>query len=196
MGIVLQEAVALHALERDHHVKLGVLAADEVECALRRDERGLADGHAVVIVEHGAELVEIFVQVRAVVILENAARHRHIKRRVRQSLGLGDVGDDILAEAVHAHIQPEAQDFLYLGADAGVVHIQVGLLDGENVEIVRLAHLVVLPRLALEHAVPVVGERAVLFRLAPDVIILIRLFRSGSPGTTGARRSCGLQQGP
>ena len=100
MGIVLQEAVALHALERDHHVKLGVLAADEVERALRRDERGLADGHAVVIVEHGAELVEIFVQVRTVVILENAARHGHIKRRVRQSLGLGDVGDNVLAEAV------------------------------------------------------------------------------------------------
>ena len=174
VNIVHQEAVSLHTLERNHHIQLGVLASDELERALCCNEGRFADGHAVVIVEHGAEFAEIFVQVRAVVILENAARHGHVKRRVRQSLGLGDVGDNILAEAVHAHIQPEAQDFLYLGADAGIIHVQIGLLNGKDVEIVRLSHLVILPRLALEHAVPVVGERPVLFRLAPDIVIPVR----------------------
>lgn len=46
MGIVLQEAVALHALERDHHVKLRVLAAEKSSARFVVMSGGLADGHA------------------------------------------------------------------------------------------------------------------------------------------------------
>ena len=75
---------------------------------------------------------------------------------VRQPLGLGDEGDDVLAEAVHAHVQPELHDALDLLAHLRVIHVEVGLLFGEQVQIVFVQPLVVFPCAALEHARPVV----------------------------------------
>ena len=79
---------------------------------------------------------------------------------IRQPLSLGNKGNDILAEAVHTHVQPELHDALDLLAHLRVIHVEVGLLFGEHVQIVFVQPLVVFPRSALEHARPVVRRAA------------------------------------
>ena len=94
---------------------------------------------------------------------------------VRQSFGLGNVGDDVLTKAVNAHVQPVTQNFLDLLAHKRIVHVQIGLFDGEYMQIVFLAQFIPLPCLTLEIAVPVVGQLAVFLGRPPDVVIRVRL---------------------
>ena len=174
--VVRKEAVGAHALELDHHVDLvRVGLRDIVERALRRDERGLGDGHAVVIGQHvAAELLQILVDVRAVVVKPDALEHRE-QMIVRQSLFFGDERDDVLPEAVDAQVEPEFQDLLDLGPHERVVHVEIRLLDGEQVQIILLPQIVPLPGFALKMAVPVVGQLSILFRGPPDIIVGVRL---------------------
>ena len=106
----------------------------------------------------------------AVVIVADTPCRRH-EPVVRQSILLGDKGDDVLSEAVHPQLQPEPQNLLYLLPHQRVIHVQIRLLHGEQVEIILLPQLVPLPCFALEHAVPIVGQIAVGLLLAPDVVI-------------------------
>lgn len=103
------------------------------------------------------EFIQIFVDVGAVIVVWHplAGRHQVI---VRQAFLLGDVGDDVLPEAVHPHVQPEAENALHFLPHLGVVHIQVGLLHGEQVQIVFAANLVECPGFSLKEGIPVVGE--------------------------------------
>ena len=94
---------------------------------------------------------------------------------VRQALLFGNVGDHVLPEAVHPQFQPEAHDVLDFLPDFGVIHIQVGLLDGKQVEVVFSPDFIVSPGLALKIGVPVIGELPVFARRTPDVVIGIRL---------------------
>ena len=169
--IVHIQTVRAHALELDHHVHLPVLLVDVFERPLRIHQRRLGDGSAVVVVEHVAlELLQILVYPRAVVVVPNAAQEGQ-QMVVGQLLLLGDEGDHVLAEAVHPLVEPEAQDLFDLLAHEGIVHIEIRLLDGEQVQIVFPAHFVPLPGLALKHAVPVVGQLAVRSGGTPDVIV-------------------------
>jgi len=94
---------------------------------------------------------------------------------VRQAGSFGDKGYHVLTEAVHAHIQPETQDLFYLLPHQRVIHIQVRLFYGEGVHIVFAPHLIPLPDLSLEHAVPVVWQAAVGLGGTPDVIVGVGL---------------------
>ena len=174
--IIREKAVGAHALKLDHHVHLRrTVLRDIIQRALRRDQYGFGQRHAGVVVEHiTAELLQIFMDVRPVIIEADAAIDGE-KMVIGKPLFFGDQGDDVLPEAVDAHIQPEAQNSLDLLAHEGVVHIQVGLFDGEQMQVVFLPHLVPLPRLAFKMAVPVVGQLAVFSGGTPDVIIRVRL---------------------
>ena len=97
-----------------------------------------------------------------------AGRHQVI---VRQAFLLGDVGDDVLPEAVHPHVQPEAQNPLHFLPHLGVVHIQVGLLHGEQVQIVFPPNLVKRPGFPLKEGIPVVGELPAGLSGTPDVVV-------------------------
>ena len=112
---------------------------------------------------------------RPVGVMIDPPRGRHQPRSVGKALLFGDEGDHVLAEAVHTHIQPEAHDLFDFFPDPRVVHVQVRLLYGEQMEIVFAALVVELPGLPLNHAVPVVGEGAVLFGLPPDIVVRIGL---------------------
>ena len=150
---------------------------------MRRDHGSLAHGHAVVAVEHAAELREVLVQARTVVVEAHAAGAGHHEVVVGQALDLADEGDDVLAEAVHAHIEPEVHDALDLGAHGGVVHVEVGLALGEDVQVPLVEGGLVLPRAALEEAVPVVGRdgHAVLLgTLPPNVVVVERAVLAGT----------------
>ena len=94
---------------------------------------------------------------------------------VGETFLLGDVGDDVLAEAVHAHVEPEAENLLHFLADEGIVHVEVGLLHRKEVEIILPALLIPCPCLTLKVGIPVVGQLAVRLGIPPDVIVGVGL---------------------
>ena len=173
---ILEKAVGTHGLVLDHHAELLPLALPDVfQGDLRRDHGGFGQSHAVVVQQHILlEFREKFMDPGAVVIHKNALVHRQ-QMVIGQALFLGDKGDDILPEAVHPHVQPEAHDLLDLFPDQRVIHIQVRLLHGKQVHIVFLAHLVIGPGLALKVGIPVIGELAVFPGGPPDIVIRIGL---------------------
>ena len=101
-----------------------------------------------------------------------AGRHQVI---VRQPLLFGDVGDHVLPEAVHAHVQPKAENALHFLPHLGVVHVQVWLLHGEQVQVVFPPDLVKRPGFALKEGVPVVGELPAGLSGTPDVVVGVRV---------------------
>ena len=130
---------------------------------------------------HGAEflgdlavLEQILVDIgtRRVVLLP---AHDGDGEAVGQPLALAYVGDDILAEPVHAHPEPKAHDVLDLFAHGGIVVIEIGLLHREQMQVVLPSLLVKLPAGTGEGRHPVVGRALSVLALAgaPDVIVLI-----------------------
>ena len=176
---VRHEAVGLHVLEVEHQVELAALQI--LERLLRLQPRTLAEQHAVVLVRHGAVFGQVFVHVRAVVIELHARGGGQLHLRAGQAGRFGDIGYHVLAEAVHAHVQPEAHDVLDLLPHGGLAVVEVGLLFGEGVQVVLPALRVVLPGPALEEAVPVVGRQhgagAGLFPRPPEVIFAVGAVR-------------------
>ena len=108
------EAVSLHVGKVYHHVEHLVLD-------LRLHARPLADGEAVVKIKHVAlELGKIVVDLRQIGVILHARCRRELYLCARQTVGLGDVGYNVLAEAVNAHVEPEAHYILDLFAHLGV----------------------------------------------------------------------------
>jgi hypothetical protein len=68
---------------------------------------------------------------------------------------------NIDSEAVHAAVEPETQDAREVGLDDVVVPVEVGLLGGEEVQVVLLTRLVERPGRAAESRLPVVRRSAV-----------------------------------
>ena len=168
-----EQAVAAHVLKLDHHIHLSVRLGNVFQCLFGGDERSLRQSHAVVVRQNiPAEFRQIVMDMRTVIVFQDPLAGGH-EMVVRKTFLLGDEGDDVLPESVHAQIQPEFQDLLYFLTDQRVVHVQVRLLDGEQMEIVFPTGLVPGPGLSLKVGVPVVGERAVRFCRSPDVVIRI-----------------------
>ena len=88
---------------------------------------------------------------------------------------LGDEGHDILAKTVHTHIQPEAHDVLELLAHARIVHIEIRLFSGEEMQIVFVQPLIIFPCAALKMTGPVVGREPASGHGAswPPVVIVV-----------------------
>ena len=131
----------------EHHIKvLFVAFFYEFESDIGRHSGGFADGHAVVLAPAFVfELLQIFVKVRSPVIVRRAAHDGRKRIAVRQPFFLTDISDDVFAETVHAHIEPvfvNVDDFL---SYFRVIVIQVGLSDGEQVQIIFFPFVVPRP---------------------------------------------------
>ena len=118
--------------------------------------------------------------------------------RLRQVLAVRavahvEVRDGVEAEAVDAEIEPEAQRVDDRLLHVGGVEVQVGLVAEEAVPEVLLAHRVEGPvgRLGVDEDDPRIGIARVV--VVPHVEVAVRTVRvaCGSPGTTGAGRTCG-----
>ena len=83
--------------------------------------------------------------------------------------------DRIQAEAIHAAIQPEAHVVQGGLLHFRVMEVQVRLVDQEVVQVVLLTARLPLPGAAAEQRQPVVGRRAVLARVGPDVPVRLRV---------------------
>ena len=159
-------------LELDHHVDLaGLVFRDIAQSHFGGDQRCFCQSHAVIVVKHiPLELVEIFVDVRAVIVVAHTlVDGKHMI--VWKPLFFGDVGDHIFPETVHTHVEPKPQDLLHFFPHQGVVHIEVRLFHRKQVQVIFSTHLVPGPGLALKVAVPVVGKLSVRFTGPPDIII-------------------------
>ena len=170
----VEQAVRLHMLEVEHHIELLILVLlDEFHRGLGSHHGCLADCHAVVFIEHLSELAEIFLKMRSALVMLNTRSNRQ-RESVRQTLGFGYKCDNILSEAVNAHVEPEAHDVFYLFANLGVIHIEVGLTLGKEMEIILIEIFVIFPCGTRESRKPVVRRLlAALFAVAPKIIVMI-----------------------
>ena len=131
------KAVRLHVREGDHLIEHMLRSLGDVaERDIRRGHRAFTDDEAVIITEHIAlEFLEIGVHLRAVGVILHAVCRGELRVRIRQAGRLGDKGDNVLAEAVDAHVQPEAQDLFDLLAHGGIIHIEIRLFFCEQMQI-------------------------------------------------------------
>ena len=164
IDILCHKAVRHHRVELDQHVQNTVFSCNVGKGFLYAGKRSFADLDRTVLQGDFPEFLQISVQIGTVLIKGEAVDDRHKGQTVREPGILGDKIDDILPESVHAHVQPEAHDAFYFLAHPGVIHIQIRLLAGENMQVVLPPLLLVLPGQSLKLAEPVV-RRTILFRL-------------------------------
>ena len=164
-----------HVLKMEHGIeKLTVAFFDKFKGTLRRHHRRFTDSKAIIFIKHVLEFPEIFFQMRTVHIVLDSGRRRK-RKTVRKTRLFRDKSDHVLTEAVNAHIEPETHNILDFLTYLRVIHVQVRLTLGENMKIVFVKLLAVFPSLSLERRSPVIRLLAVLFTLAPEVIVMIRI---------------------
>ena len=191
---VRHEAVRVHVVEGDHHVEDLVVAHREVDRVFGAGHGGLGHLDAVVLVGDGAVLMQVLHEVRALVVVLDAGGDGE-REAVRQALSFRDERDDVLPEAVDAHVEPEAHDVFDFFPDLRVVVVEVRLFLREDVEVVLVDGRDVLPGAALEQGDPVVRRQAVallvVLRVSPDVIVVVGVV----PGLAGLLEPHALVRG-
>ncbi len=170
---------------------------------------GAVDVVHALLVEHGARVA----RTRGAVLGSariGAVDHRDRAVPVGQPVLLDHAVRDVDAEAVDALVEPEAQDVLELGADLGVVPVEVGLGRVEHVQVPLTRHLALGaghdvragpcghagPGRAAEDRLPVVGGQLAVLTLAvaeqvPGALGRALGRRRAPPGTRHAGRRCG-----
>ena len=131
------KAVRLHVREGDHLIEHVLRPLGDIaERDIRRGHRAFADDEAIIITEHVTlEFLEVGVYLWTVGVILHAVCRGELRVRIRQTGRLGDEGDNILAEAVDTHVQPEAQDLFDLLAHGGIIHIEIRLFFCEQMQI-------------------------------------------------------------
>ena len=175
MQKVHQEAVRLHVLEVEHQVEGFVLFIDVFERGFRLHHWGFAHHKAVIVREHiFSEFCQVFLDMRAVKVVLHAGGGRQ-RKAIGQSFFFGNEGDDILAEAVHTQVEPKAHNVLDFVAHLRVIHVEVRLLFGKDMQVVFAGFLVAFPGAAFHQRQPVVGRSFAVFAsaLAPDVVVMV-----------------------
>ena len=180
--------VHIHVLELEHHLQLVAVETGVERGIVHGHAGGFAHGHDRVLAEHLAvHFLQELVHARAVSgdgqgVVEAASQDCGI---LGEGEVLGNQVDDVHAEAVHALVQPEAHDVVDLFADLRVLPVQVGLLDGEVVQVELAGRLVPLPYGGAEAGNPVVRRNrlAVLVEalgVAPDVVVAVGVVLGGA----------------
>ena len=180
--------VHIHVLELEHHLQL-VAVETGVECGVVHGHAGgFTHGHDRVLTEDLAvHFLQELVHARAVSgdtqgVVEATGQHGRV---LGEGKVLGNQVDDVHAEAVHALVEPEAHDVVDLFADLRVLPVQVGLLDGEVVQVELAGRLVPLPHGGAEAGNPVVRRDRVAvlveaLRVAPDVVVAVGVVLGGA----------------
>ena len=169
---LVRAVVEPDVLELEHHVDLPALRVGEEPRFPHRHPGHLPDGQEPVLaaLEHLAvHLLEELVDARAAEVVRAAVAVEPAVSQVavRQRGVLGDHVDDVHPEAVDAAVEPPAHHRVDGLADLGVLPVEVGLLAGEQVQVVLAGRLVELPRRAAERRLPVGRLGPVRARLHP-----------------------------
>ena len=152
-------------LELEDHVDLAARRVRVANRLVDRDTGHLADPDQLVAgpgdrAGHlAAHLVQEFVDARPV----DEVRHAVAVDRAVGDHAIGEGGilrdevDDVEAKSVDTPVDPPPHHVVHGRPDVGVLPVEIGLLAGEQVEVVLAARLVELPRRAAEDGAPVVG---------------------------------------
>ena len=172
------QTVCFHMGECDHFIEHLIRSfRDIAQGNIRRCHGALPNSEAVIVIQHiMLEFFQIFVCLRLVRVILDPICDGKPWIGIRQTGGLPDVGYNIFAKAVDAHLQPEAKNVLNLFPHLWVGHIQVGLFAGKEMQIIFIQVFVIFPRATLEHAGPVVRRIAFAAAdtsMAPDIIVMI-----------------------
>jgi hypothetical protein len=103
----------------------------------------------------------------------------HRRRLIRERGILEDRPHRVQAEAVHPHIQPEADDVEHRLFHRRVPPVEIRLLFEEEVIVILAGPGIVFPRGAAEGRIPVVRRPAVL-AVAPDIPVPLRVIAAGA----------------
>ena len=167
----LRVSVETYMLELEDHVELGAFAVGVFFGLFERDARRLADGHNVKFGENFlVHLLQVLVDVRPVGRASAVTVELVHERRVGQAGRLGDQADDVHTEAVDSLLAPAGHHIENFLSDSGIVPVEVGLFGREQMQVVHIRRLIVLPRGTGEPGAPVVGLFAVP-AFSPEVII-------------------------
>ena len=175
---IRHEAVRFHVRERDHLVQHLLRSLRNIaQRDVRRGQGTLPHRETVVVVQHiMLEFLQVFVRLRLIGVIAVSVCNGQLRVGIRKPRRFADVGNHILTEAVHAHVEPESHDPLDLFPDLRVGHIQIGLFFGKQVQIILVQELVIFPRAAFKHAGPVVRRIALAPAdpaVAPDIVVVI-----------------------
>ncbi len=176
-------------LEVERLVQL--VGAHVVRRALNGGRPRLGDEDAVarVLVEDGAPLPvdgvhAVLVEERHDIVAQQL--HLVVGAEVGQSGGLNQAVGDVDAEAVDAHVEPEAEDGAELVGDRRVLPVEVGLLGREQVQVPLAGAAVGFgdpgPGGAAEDGLPVVGREFAVLPLAGAEVIAVAQRGAGALG--------------
>ena len=168
--------VHLQVVEAEGHGQLVVVGVGVADAVLQAGGGHLAHRDHPLDAAGGHQLLQVAVDVPAVGV-EAAAVALVV---VLEHFGLGDQVDHVEAEALDALALPEAEDRGQLGPDLGVLPVQVGLADVEQVQVPLAQAGHILPGRAAEFGHPV-GGQLVGAALLEDVVVLILLLPGQSP---------------
>ena len=104
---------------------------------------------------------------------------------IREIRVFGDQADDIHAKTIHALFQPPAHHIIDLRSYIRVIPVQIRLLFRENMQIIHIGRLIILPCASAEPGSPVIRLFSV-FSLFPDVKITVRVF----PALSALHKPC------
>ena len=120
--------IDVYHLKDEDHIEFATLSTDHLQdLFLATHERHLADRDGVVLAEDFAiHRLKPFVQARAVGVILVAwliLASRRSNWRIWVTRGLGNVVDDVHAEATGSTFQPKVQNIVYSSADIGVLPV-------------------------------------------------------------------------
>jgi hypothetical protein len=105
--------------------------------------RHLAHAEGIILLQDSPQLLEVLVTPWAAGVVLATAKDCFV--RVRECLILADKVDDVQAEAISAPVKPEAHDLVDSFSNGGVLPVQIRLLLGEQVQVIFVCSLIVLP---------------------------------------------------
>ena len=169
------DLITLHVLKSEYHIELLAFGCAKVTCLGNIHKHRFANGERAIRLQYlAAERFEDLVASLGgkIVLLTCEDRAR---TSVLERVFVNDV-DNVATETDHTLIQPKAHNALDLLEHLGVVPVEVGLLFGEQVQVVFvLAISKPRPRTLGKKVAPVVGDLAVL-PFFDDVIVLVFFF--------------------
>ena len=176
-------------VELEHHVELLGIGADVLEDLLHIGGIGqLADGDGAVLGENSVDFAEELVHTRTVAVEQSSGLEFGLgvdDGSIGVGLELAIHVDSVDTETVNTTLEPELNGRIVDGLAAdGVLPVQIGLLLGEQVEVVLLGVLIPLPNTAATKvAAPIVGRQALtrlgVFGRLPDVPIALGAVLAG-----------------
>ena len=155
----------------EHHVQLMLIFTGIQLCLLRCHARRLAYREKVIFGQNlFIHLLQILMYIRSVHAVGSEISVFSVSGSVRHFLCLRDHADHIHAEAINSLFAPPGHHIVHFLTYFRIIPVQIRLLFGEQVQIIHLSVLIILPCRTAKARAPVI------FFFPPDIIIMVWIF--------------------